>query len=91
MNSVDDRGNVLDIWVDGEPTGRIDREADPIPEIDEGETFALDGGQAEIAVAIECGHGEDVAMAILCGFLRGDASARTQAIDYLRIRLSPCA
>lgn len=84
-NSVDDRGNVVDIYVDGESTGRLDREADPIPEIDENETLAWEGGKDEIAVAIEHGYGEEVAIAILCSFLRGDTTAREQAIDYLQV------
>ncbi len=84
-NSADDRGNVVDIYVDGEPTGRIDREAEPIHEIDENETLAWEGGKDEIAVAIEHGYGEEVAIAILCSFLRGDTTAREQAIDYLQV------
>lgn len=84
MNSADDRGNVVDIYVDDEPTGRLDREADRIEEIGD-DTFAWEGGEPEMKVAIAEGYCEDVAIALLCGVIRGESDVKSQIIDFLKL------
>ncbi len=82
--SVDNRGNVIDIYVGDEPTGRIDREAEPISGIEFEFGFGLVGGEHEIKVAIEEGYEQDVAAAIMCEFLRGEDEANDHAKDFIR-------
>ena len=79
-----DRGNVVDIYVGSSPTGRIDREAELVPGLGFEFGFGWEGGEEEIKVAIEDGYGEDIATAIICGFLRGDVDVQKKAQDFIR-------
>lgn len=79
--SIDDRGNVVDIYVSGEHTGRLDREAPAPPGIDWG--YSFDGGRAEIKAAIAEGYSNEIAIAIIFEFLRGDREAANHACAYI--------
>jgi hypothetical protein len=80
-HSIDDRGNVVDIYLDGDSTGRIDREADPVTN-DFG--YAFIGGIEEMNVAMLEGYSEDIAIAVICAFLRGEDDAMEQAENYIK-------
>lgn len=86
---VDDRGNVVDIYVgDSEDSsGRIDREAEPIPGVNAVFTYGWVGDTEEMKEAIELSFGiqGEVAVAIICGLLRGEAEAIQDAKNYLNL------
>lgn len=85
---VDDRGNVVDIYIgDSDSRGRINREADPIAGTDAEISYAWEGGIEEMKEAISDSpeYSEEIAIAIICGLLRGEAEAIQDAKDYLNI------
>lgn len=84
MDSVDDRGNVVDIYAGGEDrSGRLDREAEPLPGLDFEFGFGFDGGFEEMQTLIREGYESDLAGAIICEFLRGEECAVQHAKDFV--------
>ena len=80
---ADERGNVVDFYIGDDTTGRIDREAEPIPGLELEFGYGWVGGIKEMKVAIEEGYSLDVATAIICEFLRGEGEAIEHAKDYI--------
>lgn len=77
MINADDRGNVVDFYLDGETVGRLDREAEPVGGMRWGYFF-----EGDVSIAIAEGYGDDVALAVICGFLQGDSAAEELAREY---------
>lgn len=84
MDTIDDRGNVVDVYDGDDPTGRLDREAESIEGVEGEFSVGWVGSAQNMETIIANGLQDELALAIICGLLRKETDAEDIAKEFLR-------
>ena len=85
---VDDRGNVVDVYVNSERTGKINRESHGSIDGNTVHLFGFEGGIEEMKILIAENYTEDLAISLLCDLLIRENNSERNAKEFLKMFFS---